>query len=61
MSQDDKMPAALEKLMREHGFTGETCFRRQTLSELPTPAGETGVLAVNVGPGLAFTVSQTED
>jgi len=41
------MPYAVEELMRERGSTGETRFRRQTLSELLTPTGETGALALS--------------
>ena len=75
---------ALTELMAENGFTAETRFRRYTLPEFLTPAGEDGrlelsanpdpsegvvdvyegghsVLAVNVGPGLAFTRSEAED
>lgn len=42
--------AALEDLLKEHGFTLETRLFRQTLTEFLTPTAEEGVFSVSANP-----------
>ena len=46
-SQDSDSEAALDELLRLHGFDGESRFYRQTLPEFLTPASEPDVYRIS--------------